>query len=104
LVSSGLFPSGFPTKNLYTFLFSPMRATCPQHRLCQQARSWTPSVQAGPILNTVCASRPDPQHRLCKQATALTPSVLAGHSPVRAAQPGSDADHSPPSSAEVKNK
>jgi hypothetical protein len=23
---SGLFPSGFPTKNLYTFLFSPILA------------------------------------------------------------------------------
>jgi hypothetical protein len=23
---SGLFPSGFPTSNLYTFLFSPIRA------------------------------------------------------------------------------
>jgi hypothetical protein len=28
---SGLFPSGFPTYNLYTFLFSPIRATCPTH-------------------------------------------------------------------------
>jgi hypothetical protein len=28
---SGLFPSGFPTKNLYTFLSYPMRATCPVH-------------------------------------------------------------------------
>jgi hypothetical protein len=28
---SGLFPSGFSTYNLYTFLFSPIRATCPAH-------------------------------------------------------------------------
>jgi hypothetical protein len=26
---SGPFPSGFPINNLYVFLFSPIRATCP---------------------------------------------------------------------------
>jgi hypothetical protein len=28
---SGLFPCGFSTNNLYTFLFSPIRAACPGH-------------------------------------------------------------------------
>jgi hypothetical protein len=28
---SGLYPSGFPTNNLYTFLFSSIRATCQAH-------------------------------------------------------------------------
>jgi hypothetical protein len=28
---SGIFTSGFPTKTLYTFTSSPMRATCPVH-------------------------------------------------------------------------
>jgi hypothetical protein len=28
---TGLFPSGFPTNDLYTFLFSPIHATCPTH-------------------------------------------------------------------------
>jgi hypothetical protein len=31
VLSSGLFPSAFPTKTLHTFLPSPMRATCPAH-------------------------------------------------------------------------
>ena len=30
-LASGLFPSGFPTKTLYTPLLSPLRTTCPAH-------------------------------------------------------------------------
>jgi len=30
-ISPGLFPSGFPTKTLYTHLSSPIRAMCPVH-------------------------------------------------------------------------
>ena len=31
--SNGLFPSGFPTKNLYAYLLSSIRATCPAHSI-----------------------------------------------------------------------
>jgi hypothetical protein len=31
---SGLFPSGFPHKNLYTPLLSPICTTCPAHLIC----------------------------------------------------------------------
>jgi hypothetical protein len=51
---SGLFPSGFPIKTLYTPLLSPMHTTCPTHHILldliiwmifgEQYRSWSSSL------------------------------------------------------------
>ena len=45
---SGLFPSGFPTKTLYTPLSSPIRATCPAHLI--HLIAWNITVVNAPIL------------------------------------------------------
>ena len=38
---SGLFPSGFPTKALYTALLSQIHATCPAHLILLDLNTWT---------------------------------------------------------------
>jgi hypothetical protein len=54
-LSSGLFPSGFPTKTLYTFLPTPMHATCPTYLHFSVPRSFCQRILPGPRLcDTFC--------------------------------------------------
>jgi hypothetical protein len=82
-LASGIFPSGFPTKTLYTFLFSPMRATCPAYLI---------------LFYIICLIISEGAHPAsCTMGTG-------GPFPGGKARPERDADHSPPSSAEVVNE
>ena len=58
---SGLFPSGFPTKTLYTPLLSPIRATFPAHQIHLEFITWTILGEQYRSLNSsLCSSLHSP--------------------------------------------
>ena len=50
---SGLFPSGFPTKTLYTHLLSPLLAACPVNLIILDCITWILLVENTPTASTL---------------------------------------------------
>jgi hypothetical protein len=55
-LSSGLFPSGLPTKTVYTSLFSSIRDTCPAYLILLDLITWTTlGEEYGSLSSSLCS-------------------------------------------------